>query len=160
MLSLLSIPVAFKEIFTNTTHDIHVNPNWSITQFMIIIKPCISKKFNIPINNIEIIEAGQYNYIMPESAPSLTNADTKLKDKWSEKLNVSFYVRNKNHIYPQLTINPLRNTHLAPIIGDCPICFDMVETFLCYNCSHRICNQCYNNCRRRNYNICPICRQN
>jgi len=162
MMSLLSIPVSFKEVYTTNVRNFHVNPNWTITQFIQTIGPHICREFNVIEDNLEIIEAGQYTTgIKPEAAPALTQDTIKIKDKWGPKLQVSFYVRRKDYLYPEMNLNLIRQTPntVPSIIDDCPVCFENVTLTSRHTCSHTICNRCHQHCLSINYTICPICRQ-
>lgn len=146
MLSLLSIPVTFKEVYTTNTRNFHVNPNWSVTQFMDSVLPHLSTEFNLSLDVIEIVEAGQK---LKESAPALVKTPTMLKEKWGEKLFVSFYIRKKNFVYP-ITVNQT--------VDECPVCLEIVRVFTRHECSHKICDNCHNRCQQVRYTVCPLCR--
>ena len=162
MLSLLSVPVTFKEVYTTNVRNFHVNPNWTLTQFVQSVTPYICSEFNIHQDNLEIIEAGQYTPgIRPEAASHLTQDNTLMKDKWGTKLAVSFYIRRKDFEYPQLNLNLIRQTSTSPIasvIDDCPVCLETVSLYSTHGCSHRICRRCHERCLSVNYTICPLCR--
>jgi hypothetical protein len=161
MLSMLSIPVTFKEVYTSNSRSFHANPSWTITQFIDSVKPHISREFNVLEDNLEIIEAGQYAPgIKPEAAAPLTQDTTKMKHKWGKKLNVSFYIRRKDYAYPQSNVNLIRQTvATTSIIDDCPICFETLTLSSRHTCSHAICDRCHQHCLSTNYTICPVCRQ-
>ncbi len=156
-MSLLSVPLTFKEVYTANVRSFHVNPNWTITQFIQILTPYICSEFNVLEDDLEIIEAGQYTSgIRPEAASQLTQDTTLVKDKWGLKLGVSFYIRRKDYAYPQLNLNLIRNSEI--IVGDCPVCFETVSLYSRRGCSHRICRSCHECCLSVNYTICPVCR--
>jgi hypothetical protein len=166
-MSLQSKPVTFKEVWSTNTRTLHINPHWTITQFIETIRQPISSEFYV--NDFEIVETGQDLLGIPaEDAPCLEKSDIKLKQKWGPELNVSFYVRRKNHIYPELqnyylrlnginvrndVNNPLRQT-------ECPVCFEITALVNRYSCSHGICNMCFHRCRESNFTNCPLCRYN
>ena len=156
MLSILSVPVTFKEVYTSNVRNFHINPNWTITEFIQTIRPFLCRAFHINQNVLEIIESGQYNLgINPEAAPSLILDDTtKLKYKWGAKLDVSFYIRKKDFAYPQLNLSAT-----SSIIAECPVCFETVSLHSRYGCSHGICDTCHEQCESVSYRICPLCRQ-
>ena len=71
MMSLLSVPIQFKEVFTTNVRNFHINPNWTMSQFIETISQHICREFNIEEDNLEIVESGQFNLggIPPEFAP-------------------------------------------------------------------------------------------
>jgi hypothetical protein len=161
----VSIPVTFKEVYTSNSCNFNVNPNWTITQFMDSVKPHICREFNIIENNFEIVEAGQYTTgVRPEAVmPLIQDTITKMKHKWGTKLNVSFYVRKKDYVQPEITVNTIRQSSTSPftiVIGDCPICLENVAVTSRHTCCHTICDRCHQHCLSVHYTICPICRQN
>ena len=163
MMSLLSVPISFKEVSTSNVRNFRVNPNWTITQFIQSVGPLICREFNIEEGKLEIIEAGQYTAgIRPESAPALNFDSTKIKDKWGIKLQVAFYIRRKDYLYPEMNLNLLRQSSIptvASIVDDCPICFETISLTSRHSCSHRICDRCHQHCLSISYTICPLCRQ-
>lgn len=166
MMSLLSVPIQFKEVFTTNVCEFHVNPNWTMSQFIETISLHICREFNIEEDNLEIVESGQFNLrgIAPEFAPAILKTDTQLKDKWGRRLaGVAFYVRRKNITYSPVTLNTIHEviTYAEPfVIEDCPVCLETVPVFCRYGCSHKICNNCHNHCLRVGYQLCPLCRHN
>ena len=165
MLSILSVPVTFKEVYSSNTRSFHVNPNWTMTQFIDSVKPHICREFNVQEDNLEIVEAGQYSPgIRPEAAAPLTqNTTIKMKHKWGRKLNVAFYIRRKDYLYPEMNLNVIRQVSTSPVappvIDDCPVCLETVSVTSRHTCSHTICDRCHQHCLSVNYTICPICRQ-
>ena len=156
-MSLLSVPLTFKEVYTTNTRNFHVNPNWTITQFIDSVKPHICREFNVLEDNLEIIEAGQYTPgIKPEAAAPLTQDAALMKDKWGTKLQVSFYIRRKDFEYPQLNLNLIRSSEI--VIDDCPVCLETVSLYSRHDCSHRMCRTCHERCLSVSYTICPLCR--
>lgn len=159
MMSIQSRPINFKEVFTTNIRQLHINPHWTMIQFVESIKPHISREFNT--NDFEIVEAGQYTPGIPaEAAPALQITDIRLKDKWKEDLKVSFYVRRRNFDYPQLqNLNTRRNINTTAIqTGECPICLETVRLISRNGCSHSVCSDCHRRCQQVNYTICPLCR--
>ena len=152
---LPSVLVNFKEVYTSNICKLNINPNWTTRQFLDNIWPHISRYFNT--HNFEIVEAGKNTYDYPaEAAPSLQRTNIRLKDKWTETLNVSFYVRKLDSqlISPNIqimSINPL-------IMNECPICLETLHLINRVGCSHQICAHCNSRCIRMGYTICPLCR--
>ncbi len=158
-MSLLSIPVSFKEVYTSNVHNFDIDPNWTITQFIQTVGPVMCREFNIDEDNLEIIEAGYTPGTRSEAAPALREEDTiKIKDKWGTKLNVSFYIRRKDYLHPELNLIA-HNPTTESFTGDCPVCLETLTLTSRHTCSHRICNSCHRQCLSNNYTICPICRQ-
>lgn len=104
MLGLHSHPVCFKEIFTTRTLQFHVNPHFTITQFIETIRPQLATQFNINVDELDIVESGHYEIDgPPESAPALVPSNIKLCQRYGENLrNLAFYVRRRNYLYPEL----------------------------------------------------------
>lgn len=154
MIGLRSRPVMFKEVFTSKVLQFQINPFITTSQLINTLRSDLSIQFGISENDLEIVEAGQYNYGIPELAPPLQPSNIKLSQKWGENLqNLAFYVRRKNYNYPEYT-------HNGRIIGECPICYENVLISSRYQCSHSICSCCYSICRQNGYINCPTCRSN
>ena len=169
MLGLRSYPVTFKEVFTSRTVDIHINPCFTLTQFIETVRPHLSSSFGINQNELDIVEAGQYrNCLMPERAPALAPSGSQLSSHWGENLDgLSFYVRRKNYQYPEFQVPriSLRTNGSSGITissdiysGDCPICLETTSISRRYMCSHGVCLQCYQHCQSRSITICSLCR--
>ena len=41
---------------------------------------------------------------------------------------------------------------------DCPICREIVNTFVTLECSHKICLKCYHQCIHHSHDTCSLCR--
>lgn len=155
--SLLSVPVNFTQLYSNNTRFIYINPNWSIKQMYESISPIIKQIFQI--DEFILIEQGKNidSLFFPKEAQlhiAKNNTDyQKIKELWTDKLNVSFYVKDLNAIYSQL----LEQNILFQNNVSCPICFEI--NYLCnrYGCSHYLCDQCYIKCYKQDG--CPFCRQ-
>lgn len=173
MMSLTSIPVAFKEVFSNEVRNLHLNPYWTVRQFIAIISPIIEQVFDC--NDYDIVESGQDAPGIPaEAGAPLVPSEIILKNKWGKELNISFYIRRRNYTYFELQnlnsrVNILQNVQNAdinPIIihsfhnADCPVCLETVPTLTRYSCIHRICNNCFYQCQQVNHELCPVCRSN
>jgi len=169
MLGLRSQPVNFKEVFTNKKLQFHINPFINVNQLINNLRPVLARQFGINENEVEIIEAGQYDSeFLPEEAPALVPSDTKLCHKWGEKLqNLAFYVRRRNYLYPEFEANrrqreinriPIINTSPVVFTGDCPICLESSLLTRRYTCSHGICSECYSSCQSASFMVCSLCR--
>jgi hypothetical protein len=150
MLGLLSRPVEFKEVFSDKKITLHVNPYFTISQFIETIRPILASQFNINENDIEIIESTQLT--IPEMGLALKPSFIQLCNKWGNTLsNLCFYVRKKNYSYPQLQIQMFEDI--------CPICLETTYLSRRYKCSHGICIPCYQQCTNTlTNNSCSICR--
>lgn len=170
MLSLLSIPVYFKEVFTTNRRLIYLNPNWSVSQLLDSVKPILETEFNCHRDNLEIIPSGQDLPGIPaEAGKPLKLSEEKIKQKWGNNLHIEFYIRRKNVNYPQLqnlNINLSFDSDINPIITnsiithECPVCYDRVQMINRYSCVHQICTNCYYLCLNTHNLTCPICRSN
>jgi len=147
-MTFLSVPVNFKEVWSTNVRQIYINPHWTVRQFMDTVRPIIRTMFSLQNYGFEIIEAGQND---GELARGLQVSDTQLKQLWGQNLNVSFYIRRKNFLYPQMQEQNIVET-------DCPVCLENTLLSNWYQCSHQICRQCHNRCIQINFNICPVCR--
>lgn len=152
-------PVYFKQAWTANTCVIPVNPEITVGQFMEFVYPTLSLQFNIQQEIIELVETGKVSetIIASEAADPLIYSDKKLKYLWGETLReAAFYVRKKNHEYPQLNLLIERRTIQRE--DECPICYQQTTVTRRYNCIHRVCDNCHNRCLSNNYNICSLCR--
>lgn len=167
MLSLRSLPVIFKEVWTTNTRELHVNPYWSITQFVQTVRPILAREFECA--DFDIVETGQDAPGIPaEAGRPLQLSNVSLINKWGRELRVGFYIRRRDRVYRQLEnlnqMDAFLQNEINPIISNsfvtnqCPICFENVPTLTRYMCSHSICNNCYHHCLQADYLICPVCR--
>jgi hypothetical protein len=167
MLSLLSQPVTFKEVWTTNTRELYVNPYWSITQFVQTVRPILAREFECA--DFDIVETGQDAPGIPaEAGRALELSNISLINKWGKDLRVGFYIRRRDRVYRQLEnlnqmdaslqneMNPIISSSFAT--NQCPICFESVLTLTRYMCRHSICNNCYHHCLQTDYHICPVCR--
>ena len=169
MIGLRSRPVNFKEVFTVRTLQFQINPFFTVTQMIDSLRPILAVQFNINSDDIEIVESGQYmNGGLAEEAPCLVPSDRRLCDIWGQDLrNVSFYIRRKNFIYPQIERSirereenqrQTSNIVISSFIGECPICLESTSVTRRYNCSHGVCATCYGRCQESSIMGCSLCR--
>jgi len=170
MNGLRSRLVDFKEVFTIRTLKFSINPDFTITQMIESLTPLLAVQFNINENDIEIVETGQYiPGCLSEAAPSLEPSNRKLCDIWGEDLRiVSFYVRRKSFMYPQIERNRREREARQNIViesnsylGDCPICLESTSITNRYSCSHGVCSTCYDLCQSASIasvRCCSLCR--
>ena len=176
------ISVSFKEVFTTRIIQININPCHTIRQMIEIIRPQLSVHFGINEDEIEIVESGQNNYgleLPSEAAPSLVPSSVKVGDIWGQNLQqLSFYVRIKNYIYPEIENwrrhhqiengirypqieNLRRQTNRENNIvssDDCPICLESSVLIMRYSCIHGVCDTCYSRCQSASISSCSLCR--
>ncbi len=155
-MSLLSIPVEFKEVFKREVRHLYLNPSWTTQQMLETVVPIIAEQLAIQEDEVEIIEV-RTDINPAESGPAITKTQTKLKDLWTSELRVAFYVRKKNGLYPELNLNVIRRGN--GLTGECPVCMESRMLYLRHICDHRLCTNCYNRCENNGYHICPLCRQ-
>lgn len=152
-------PVYFKQVWTTNTCVIPVNPELTVSEFIELVFPTLSSRFNIEQEILELVESGLVSetIIASEDADALVHSDKQLKYLWGDTLNsASFYVRKQNYEYPQLNLLMERRTIHRE--GECPICYQYTLLTRRYNCIHRVCEDCHNRCLQNNYNICSLCR--
>lgn len=153
MVGLRHCLVNFKEVFGTRILEIPINPSLNVTQFLENIKIILVSEFNINSDDIEIVETGQTTFMgQPEAAPKLTPSLIRISELWGENLQVSFYVRKKNNPYTGFRTNITRSNN------ECPICLESSILIRRYNCSHGICEICYERCQEVSINTCSLCR--
>lgn len=170
MLGLRSRTINFKEVFTVRTLQFQINPFFTVTQMIESLRPSLAVQFDINSDDIEIVESGQYmEGYLAEEAPGLVPSNRRLCDIWGEDLrNVSFYVRKKNFIYPQIETRrrereARQNTAIESnsYLGDCPICLESTLITNRYSCIHGVCSSCYHSCQLASIasiRCCSLCR--
>ena len=165
MLGLRTRTINFKEVFTVRTSQYQINPFFTVTEMLESLRPSLAVQFDINSDDIEIVESGQYmDGYLAEEAPGLVQSNRRLCDIWGEDLrNVSFYVRKKNFIYPQIETRRREreeNIERQAYMGDCPICLESTRISRRYRCSHGLCSTCYGRCQLALINCCSLCRSN
>jgi len=163
MTPILYVPVSFKEVWTETVYCIHVNPYWKTQDFLDEVKNHIRDLGRT--EDFEIVEAGQDTWILEglpaELAPSVQYSNRKIKDIWGKSMNVAFYLRRKNFDYQGMRQTEQTEQTDRDVENECPICYEVSSTLQerYSECSHRVCNNCYNLCCLQGYFICPLCRR-
>lgn len=163
MIGLRSQQISFKEVFTTRVVNVYVNPFHTTTQFIETTRPLLSREFGINQNEIEIVPSGQYiNGNLPESASELVPESRRLCDIWGPELRyLSFYVRRKNLVYPEIERHirerEVNNSQIS-YDGECPICLETTSITRRYSCIHGLCSSCYGRCQAAYINICSLCR--
>jgi len=167
MLGLRTWTINIKEVFTVRTLQFQINPLFTVTQMIESLRPLLAVQFDINLDDIEIVVSGQYmEGYLAEEAPELVPSNRKLCDIWCENhINMLFYVRRKNFIYPQIERNRReREARLNISIesnGDCPICLESTLITNRYSCIHGVCSTCYNRGELvsiASVRCCPLCR--
>jgi hypothetical protein len=155
---LLEVPVTFKELYSSKNIIINVNPHFTTKQMIDTYSDIIQSLFHcdefvlIPTNHIHVVNN---NMFPPEANYILEKTNDRLRDLYGSKLNVSFYVKDINKDYDELT-----NKNILFKKSECFVCFD--QNYLCnrFSCQHFICDNCYIKCF--NYYSeyrCPQCRK-
>jgi hypothetical protein len=153
-MELLTFPVYFKQVWTANTHIIPVNPESTVIEFIEQVKPLLSIHFNIETCDLELVETGSMD---SEASEPLIESVKKMREVWGDELKTAaFYVRRKNYEYPQ--VEHLRQRRIIETTDNCPVCIQVTNVSRRYNCIHRICNECYNNCLLNSIASCPVCR--
>jgi hypothetical protein len=170
MMSLTSIPINFKEVFTTNTRTLHLNPNWTVNQFLDTVKPIIEREYQCERGNLDIVASGQDAPGIPaEAGLPVEPSEIRIKYKWGIRLSVAFYIRRKNVIYPQLqnlNRNLQADQEVNPIIihsavnQECPVCLTSCPMINRYSCIHQICTDCYYKCLNAYITNCSLCRSN
>jgi hypothetical protein len=104
--SLLSVLVNFTPLYSNNARSIHINPNWTIKQMYESIAPIVKQIFQI--DEFILIENKNNSHTtdFPKEAQihihKSNTSYTKVKEIWSDNLNVSFLIKDLNAVYPDL----------------------------------------------------------
>jgi len=158
----------FKIVFTSNSHQYLINPQWTVTQFIEIMRPVVCRDFNL--ENCEFVDTIQQHIpleravaegagergnsvdvsrrISENGAALIYQNNVTLASKYGDDLNVAFYIRP---ISIQLIEIPENDTQLR-----CVICMTRQRNMLFNPCRH-IC--CCSECAYNNIHECPICRQ-
>lgn len=152
---LLDVPVSFKELFTTKVSIININPNFTVSQMLDTYSDII--KYMFDCENFILIPTNQVinETFPPETGYVLERSNKRLRDLYGNKLDVSFYVKDLNKEYQQLS-----EKNILYKKSECFVCFD--EKYLCnrFGCQHFICDICYDRCSRTNRKKgCPQCSQ-
>jgi|LauGreDrversion4_2_1035121.scaffolds.fasta_scaffold00072_20 hypothetical protein len=160
--------ITFKEVFTDRTVSMEINSNLTITEFINISRQTLSQQLNIYEYEIEIIKAGQRrDWFLPEEFPSLNPSSATIKEIWGlETTDLSFYIRKKNNIYPEIEFSRRQRISCGiseemrhdSYLDNCPVCLDTTTVYRKYHCSHGICLNCYDLCRNNRIISCSLCR--
>ena len=138
--------IYFKLVFTTNSQHYLINPLWTVTQFIEIMRPVICRDFNL--ENCEFVDTHQQNIPSENGAALIYQNNVTLASKYGDDLNVAFYIRP---ISIQLIEIPENDTQLR-----CVICMTRQRNILFTPCRH-IC--CCSECAHNNIHACPICRQ-
>lgn len=119
----------------------------TVNELISYLNTIIRNSFNF--RNYELVEVIQkYNksLICVEEAPPLINSNEKILDYFNihsfNNPTISFYVRIKDGIEESCMVCQESDLYLSNR----------------YNCSHKICNECFNSCVRFSINNCSLCR--
>ena len=137
----------FKLVFTTNSQHYLINPQWTVTQFIEIMRPVVCRDFNL--ENCEFVDTLQQIIPSENGAALIYQNNVTLASKYGDDLtNLAFYIRP---ISIQLIEIPENDTQLR-----CVICMTRQRNILFTPCRH-IC--CCSECAHHNINACPICRQ-
>ena len=155
MLSLQSISVPFKEVWSNDIKLLRINPHWTVEQFMWSVKPVLQQLYHLENYDIDIVPINQIHCllhnIIPELAPALEESNSIIRHIWGRRLDIMFYVRRRNYFYPEFA-------ELNISIDYCIVCTNTEPIRCHYSCEHKICEKCYCKLIQIN-NRCPTCRR-
>ena len=136
----------FKLVFTTNSQQYLINPQWTVTQFIEIMRPVVCRDFNL--ENCEFVDTLQQIIPSENGAALIYQNNVTIASKYGDDLNVAFYIRP---ISIQLIEIPENDTQLR-----CVICMTRQRNILFTPCRH-IC--CCSECAHNNIHACPICRQ-
>lgn len=137
----------FKLVFTTNSQQYLINPQWTVTQFIEIMRPVVCRDFNL--ENCEFVDTLQQIIPSENGAALIYQNNVTLASKYGDDLtNLAFYIRP---ISIQLIEIPENDTQLR-----CVICMTRQRNILFTPCRH-IC--CCSECAHNNIHACPICRQ-
>jgi hypothetical protein len=97
-----TIPIQFKEVWTDNLKVYYINPEWTTRQLLQYITPQVLIDFGL--SNFELVLAGQ-SMAVSEMAPALViNDNIRIKHDilGPEMRIISFYIRKLNYQYPQM----------------------------------------------------------
>ena len=136
----------FKLVFTTNSQHYLINPLWTVTQFIEIMRPVVCRDFNL--ENCEFVDTHQQIRPPENGAALIYQNNVTLASKYGDDLNVAFYIRP---ISIQLIEIPENDTQLR-----CVICMTRQRNILFTPCRHMC---CCSECAHNNIHACPICRQ-
>ena len=138
--------IYFKLVFTSYSRQYLINPQWTITQFIEIMRPVVCRDFNL--ENCEFVDTVQ-QCIPSENGVALTyQNNVTLTSKYGDDLNVAFYIRQVSA--------PVESSQVDDTQLRCVICLTRQRNMLYMPCRH-IC--CCSDCdTHHTIHVCPICR--
>ena len=138
--------IYFKLVFTTNSQHYLINPLWTVTQFIEIMRPVVCRDFNL--ENCEFVDTLQQIIPSENGAALIYQNNVTIASKYGDDLNVAFYIRP---ISIQLIEIPENDTQLR-----CVICMTRQRNILFTPCRHMC---CCSECAHNNIHACPICRQ-
>ena len=138
----------FKIIFTSHTVQYNINKDYTVQEFINDIKQRISNDLQLNQNEFEIVCDQRLDHSTgpSEYEPPIDITNERIINKFGK--NNGFYIRPINN-----NINNINNN-----MSECPICFETVNTYCYYECTHLVCSICYECCINVNHYTCSICR--
>ena len=148
--------IYFKLVFTTNSQHYLINPLWTVTQFIEIMRPVVCRDFNL--ENCEFVDTHQQIIPSENGAALIYQNNVTLASKYGDDLtNLAFYIRS---IAAPLVENPSTSASSNSLQDDnqlrCVICMTRQRNILFTPCRH-IC--CCSECAHNNIHACPICRQ-
>ena len=166
----------FKLVFTTNSQHYLINPLWTVTQFIEIMRPVICRDFNL--ENCEFVDTHQQNIPSENGAALIYQNNVTLASKYGDDLNVAFYIRSiAAPLVETQTTSVSSGSHqddtqtpstFVSGVPSLPGAFGYGELQLrCVICMTRQRNILFNPCRHmcccsecaHNIHACPICRQ-
>ena len=140
--------IYFKLVFTVYSRQYLINPSWTITQFIEIMRPVICRDFNL--ENCEFVDTIQQCIPTENGVALMYQNNVMMTSKYGDNLNVAFYIRPINA--PHIEEAPVNDTHLR-----CVICLTNQRNILFNPCRHVCC--CSDCGLSSSIQTCPMCRQ-
>jgi hypothetical protein len=155
--SIMSI--YFKVARTTRTAFYNVDLNWTIEQFINIMREKVIEDFNL--ENAEFVDTAQELIIgmAAEDAPALTPSNRTIRDYYGEHIyTLAFYIRPLPLVEDGIAmdVQPAEEMPAFPRERACAICLQRERTLLFMPCNHLCaCAECGLNPTIR---TCPVCR--
>ena len=161
--------IYFKLVFTTNSQHYLINPLWTVTQFIEIMRPVVCRDFNL--ENCEFVDTHQQIIPSENGAALIYQNNVTLASKYGDDLtNLAFYIRSiaAPLVETQTTSASSGSqqddtqTHSTVVSGvpslqlRCVICMTRQRNILFTPCRHMC---CCSECAHNNIHACPICRQ-
>ena len=145
----------FKLVFTTNSQHYLINPLWTVTQFIEIMRPVICRDFNL--ENCEFVDTHQQNIPSENGAALVYQNNVTLASKYGDDLNIAFYIRSiAAPLVETQTTSASSGSQQDDTQLRCVICMTRQRNILFNPCRHMC---CCSECAHNNIHACPICRQ-